>query len=156
MRLAITWSLLLFVAATIGKLVVDAVVEGPSPPELAAEVAAPDSADALVVWFLHTDVRCWNCNTIEKLTHQTLTERFAGELASGTIQWRVTNMDEPGNEHYGEEYGLLTSSVVLGEEEGDGVGNWKNLSRVWDLVTDEVEFEDYVEEAIRDYLEKAR
>jgi len=152
MRLVVTWILLLFVAATVGKLVLDAVGEEPPPGEPVAEVPVSDGHDTLIVWFIHTDVRCWNCNTIEKLAHETLTERFADELASGAVQWRVVNMDEPGNEHYGEDFALLTSSVVLAETKGEVVEDWKNLSRVWDLVTEEAEFKDYVEKGVRGFL----
>lgn len=154
MRLVVTWVLLLFVAATVGKLVIDAVGNGPPVDEPAEEGAGEEVQDALVVWFIHTDVRCWNCNTIETFTHKTLTERFADELASGIVRWQVANMDAPGSEHYGDDFDLLTSSVVLVEMEGGERKSWKNLSRVWDLVNEEEEFKDYVEKAMRGFLQE--
>ena len=143
-----TWVLLLFVAATVGKLVLDAVVDD-DPGEVQAEEAA---AEGVIAYFLHTDVRCWNCNTIEKYAHETLTESFADALASGDIDWRVLNMDEPANEHFAVEFELVTSSVVLARMENGARKDWKNLSRVWDLVHDEEEFKTYVAEATNIFL----
>lgn len=144
-----TWVLLLFVAATVGKLVIDATgadaAEGPTE-----EVVA----DGVIAYFLHTDVRCWNCNTIEKFAHRALTEGFAGELASGGIEWRVLNMDEPANEHLAVEFELVTSSVVLARNESGERTDWKNLSRVWDLVHEEEEFKSYVADATHAFLEE--
>jgi hypothetical protein len=154
LRLVVTWALLLFVGATVGKLVIDAVLDDPPVEDAAGEAAAEGVGNALIVWFIHTDLRCWNCNTIEKFAHETLTERFADELASGAVHWQVANMDEPGSEHYGEDFDLLTSSVVLVEMEGGERKDWKNLSRVWDLVTEEEEFKGYVEKAVRGFLEE--
>ena len=153
LRLALTWTLLLFVAATVGKLVLDAVSAEPTAEKAAEASAEGRGGDGLIVYFIHTDVRCWNCNTIEKLTHETLTERFAEELASVAVEWRVANMDAPGEGHYGDDFELLTSSVVLVEMKGGEQASWKNLSRVWDLVTEEDEFKAYVEKAVRAFLE---
>jgi len=145
-----TWVLLIFVAATVGKLVFDAVAADP-----AAEARADNAtADGVIAYFLHTDVRCWNCNTIEKFAHESLSEDFAEELASGAIEWRVLNMDKPANDHLATDFELVTSSVVLARMENGARTDWKNLSRVWDLVHDEEEFKAYIEERTSAFLEE--
>ncbi len=146
-----TWFLLCFVAATVGKLVYDAVAvqkQGETPSAAAAEAAR----DRVIAYFLHTEVRCWNCDTIEKFAHAALTEGFAVPLDSGDLEWRVLSMDEPANGHLAVEFELITSSVVLARMEGGKHRDWKNLSRVWDLVHDEQEFKTYVAQATQAFL----
>ena len=57
-RHVITALLLAFVATTVGKLIYDAVL-ALEPVEAAVE----ETDAALLVYYFHTDVRCWNCNT---------------------------------------------------------------------------------------------
>jgi hypothetical protein len=147
-RPIVTGVLLIFVAATVGKLVLDSFGR-----EEASEAVVETSSASLVATYFHTSVRCWNCNTIERFTHETLLERFADELASGSIEWRVVNIDEAVHDHFVDEFELVSSSVVLVEMARSEGAAWKKLSRVWDLVHDEEEFKTYVEEAVRTLLE---
>ena len=147
-RHVITALLLAFVATTVGKLIYDAVL-APEPVEAAVE----ETDAALLVYYFHTDVRCWNCNTIERFTHETLAEHFADELAAGSIEWRVANIDEAINDHFVDDYELVSSSVVLVEMAKSDGATWKELKRAWDLVHAE-EFKAYIEEAVRAILEE--
>ena len=140
--------LLVFVAATLVKLALDSSV-GEEP----GASAVTETEAALIVNYFHTDVRCWNCNTIERFTQETLRERFVDELDSGSIEWRVANIDEAENDHFTDDYELVTSSVVLVEIARSGGEDWKNLGRVWDLVHEEQEFKAYVEDGVRALLE---
>ena len=102
--------------------------------------------DRVVVFYFHGDKRCVTCMKLERYTRETVRDRFAGEVASGAVEFRAINVDEPANGHFVTEYELTTKSVVLVEIEDGERGRWLNLDRIWDLVGDETAFRRYIEE----------
>lgn len=119
-----------------------------------ANVAATSSADQLVVYYFHTNQRCWTCNQFEKLTKEILEDEFARELKEGALELRVINVEEEANRHFVNDYKLVTKSLVLSlRGEGRQI-DWKNLDRIWRLVRDSEKFKGYVTEGIREYLDK--
>ena len=84
----------------------------------------------------------------EELAKQAVEQAFAGELSSGRVTWASVNLDEPENAHYDKDYKLTAQSVVLSEVRGDKEMRWKNLEKVWDLLSDEAAFTAYVQEEV--------
>ncbi|MEZ5359963.1 MAG: nitrophenyl compound nitroreductase subunit ArsF family protein [Candidatus Zixiibacteriota bacterium] len=116
-----------------------------------AEIVSVDAAPAfsgVTVYYFHNTKRCPTCTKIEELSYKTVHDNFADALASGAMQWQVINIEEPPNEHYADDYGLIVQSLVVVDNRPGHDGNWKNLEQIWDLVWEEDQFTDYVKSEI--------
>jgi hypothetical protein len=149
MKRLISIVLLIFVGASIVKLVINA-NQGEKPSDVAPEMTAGTQT---VVYYFHGNVRCKTCNTIEAYTNKTVQGKFADQVKDGVLVMRVINMDEPGNGHYVDDYQLTSSSVVVSQvKEGTEV-KWRRLDEVWDLVRDEAAFATLIENETRSAME---
>jgi hypothetical protein len=124
----------------------------PSTPAT-SEAAAASAEHHIVAYYLHGNTRCPSCIKIESFADAAVHERFAPELEGGRLEWRVVNYEEPGNEHYWQDFELEVKTVVLQDLVGGEQVRYKRLDRVWDLLADENAFGDYIEEEVRQYLE---
>lgn len=125
-------------------------------PAVAADDAGSPAADAVtegvVVFYFHGNVRCTTCRTIEAYAHDAIHTGFAGELDDGALSWRVVNVDEPENEHFVQDFQLVTRSVVLAELHNGKVVRFTNLDKVWQLVRNRDDFVDYIQNETREFL----
>lgn len=149
--------LLIFVAVSAGFLVfkesTKSKAQAPAkntPAAISKDNAARD--DVLIVYFFHGRARCKSCKIIEAFGKKTLETRFAQELKSGRIVWRDIDLDEPENRHFVQDYQILSISLVISDMQGDKQTQWKNLEQVWDLLSDENAFENYVQKEINAWL----
>ncbi len=111
--------------------------------------AAPD---VIQVTYFSSDVRCATCIRIERLTRETVEKNFRAEIASGRIVLQTINLDGPGNEHFVQDYRLISKTVIVSDRaKGQEVG-WENLQEVWSKQKDEPAFEAYVVDAVRRHL----
>lgn len=112
------------------------------------DVAIVDRADqpydGVTVYYFHNTKRCPTCTKIEELSYNTIHENFGEALDSGKMRWESLNIDEPPNEHFADEYGLIVQSLVVVDNRPGREGQWKNLEKIWDLVWEEDQFTDYV------------
>ena len=67
----------------------------------------------------------------------------------------MADVDEPENEHFIEDYGLYTKSIVLVRMRDGAPTSWKNLERLWDLVYDRSAFMAYLRNEIDALLQEA-
>ena len=156
-----TRRLLLSLAAALGLAGAGAILIMNSPakqtPAPAATVtslpvdtaAAPDH---VVAYYFHTTYRCVSCRKIEAYSKLAVETAFAGDLASGRLQWRTINIEDEGNEHFVEDYQLYTKSLILSDQRLGREVRWKNLTRVWELLGNEPAFVDYVQTETRAFL----
>jgi hypothetical protein len=112
--------------------------------------------DRVVVYYFHRTARCDNCLRFEAYTAAALEQAVGGELASGLVEWRVVNVDEPGAAHYLEDYGLEGSAVVVSIVTGGSESAWRDLDAIWALVDDRGAFETYVADEVGLALERVR
>lgn len=103
-------------------------------------MAAPD----FVVYYFHGKTRCRKCLAMEELAKQAVEQLSARPHLPGNLAWRVINYDEPANEHFIEDFGLTSSSVVVARMSGREPALFKNLDKIWDLISDEEAFKAYV------------
>jgi len=155
--------LLAFVAASIAYMVIHESLQ--AEPEVSATAASgvvkagaantPAGAPAhkVVAYYFHGTNRCKTCLTIERYAEEALKERFNDALAEGELEFRSLNTEEPANEHFTSEFGLVTSSLVLVDLHDGSTREWVNLEKVWELVGDEAAFKEYVAEQAQSYLE---
>jgi hypothetical protein len=113
------------------------------------------AADAILVTYFSSDVRCATCVRIERLTRETVERNFGPELASGRIALRTVNLDRPGNEHFVRDYSLVSKTVIVSDLAKGQEVRWENLQHVWTKHKDRQAFEAYVVEAVRRHLSLA-
>ncbi|PWB71781.1 MAG: hypothetical protein C3F15_12325 [Holophagae bacterium] len=154
MKRTIAPSPLLIVAGVLALLVIlvpSGMAEDPTAGKL---VDTKDPGNGVVAYYFHGDFRCRTCLAIERQAHETITADFADELASGRLTWRALNVEQPGNEHFVEDFKLVTRSLVLVSYQDGKVQRFQNLDKVWQLVRDEELFSQYVRESTRAFLDE--
>jgi len=127
----------------------------PAAPAPATPAAAPAAAPQrkVLALYLHRTRRCPTCRKIESYSQEALSRAFPEALATGRLEWRAVNIEEPGNEFYLQKYQLAVQTLVLAEYVGGREGRWKSLPQVWELVGDKVAFQDFVRDETRAFLE---
>lgn len=116
---------------------------------------AMDDPDAKVIaYYFHGDFRCSNCHRIENYSKEAIEKYFAGELASGELEYKVINVDKRGNEHFAVDYKLYTKSLVISKIKGGKETEYKNLEKVWNYLGDKEAFYNYVKEETAKFLEE--
>jgi len=156
----LTAVLLLFVVASL----VAVVVRGGRPDD-----EPPPLADGLVVYYFHSNARCTKCRNIEAYAHEAvegvLRQRDTSSEGDSPIsvaqksgqsptdiQWRVVDYQQPGNEHFADEYQVVAPTVVLVQMRGGVATKHKNLMQVWDMVEDKQALIELVQSEIRSML----
>ena len=107
----------------------------------------------VVAYYFHGNMRCATCRSIEAYAKEAIQAGFPKALKDGRLEFRVVNVDEPDNEHFVQDYQLVTRSVVIAEFQGGKQKQWKNLEQVWQLVRDKQAFLTYIQDETRNYLE---
>jgi hypothetical protein len=108
--------------------------------------------EKVLVYYFFGDVRCPTCMKIEAYTAATVQGRFATLIEDGALEWKPTNLDRAGNEHYLEDYQLVTKSVILSRRQGDKEIEWKNLDRIWELAGKKDQFEAYIAREVEAFV----
>ncbi len=131
----------------------------PAEREIGANLAEADSVTVrvgpevkLIAYYFHRTMRCPACLSIEEQAREAIEASYPDELASGRLEWRAVNVEEPGNEHFESDFGLASSALVLVVMRGDEVEKWASLDRVWELVDDPWGFQEYVWSEVAGYL----
>jgi hypothetical protein len=150
--------LLLFVAASVGYLVVGELTGGRSEvpaddTQQADGAQANDEGNHVIVYYFHGHKRCFTCRSIEAYAAEAIETGFPEEFRSGQLVWNVVNVEEPGNEHYMEDYELTNKTVVLVEIRNGEETRWEQLNKVWQLALDKPAFVEYVQASTRDFME---
>ena len=146
---AIRYLLITFVVGSIG-YVGFREVRGSS----AANDVPPDAK--MAVYYFSQGKDCTTCENIESSGLRVVEEEFADELAAGDVAWRKIDLDEPGNGHYADKYGLYTKSIVLVAYDDGEETDFLNLKKVWDYVYDDDELASYIGEEARAFWEAHR
>ncbi len=160
----VTVALLLFVAASVVYLVVKETGGKPAQNMTQPDAISPRTGQEqntaavskVVAYYFHGNMRCMTCRAIESYAKDALQTGFADALKDGRLEWRVVNVEDPGNDHFVQDFQLSTRSIVL-ERIADGKRrDWKNLQRVWELVRgDKEDFLKYIRDETKAYLEAA-
>jgi len=129
------YALLALVAVSLGTWVVRTWrMAGAGDSSAAASISLP--ADGVVVINFHGATRCATCQEIGKEAHALVEKDFADDLQSGRMTWQVINFDEPAHRYYVQDYGLVSSTVVVVRREHGRNAAWRRLDAVWDHVFD--------------------
>lgn len=145
----VTVALLLFVAASAVALG----IREWNKPHTAGPTDVPQT-DKVIAYYFHRTERCATCNKMEAHSREAIESAFLEELKSGRLQWRVVNYQQPQNEHFRGEFGLVAPSLVLVALREGQQTEFKDLADIWILVDDKNAFMDYVERELRAFLEE--
>ena len=118
--------------------------------------AAEDAKGAHVIaYYFHGQMRCPTCHKLEQYSKEAIETNFKDALASGTLEFKVVNVEDKGNEHYGNDYQLYTKSLILSLVKDGKQIKWKNLDKIWEYVGNKQRFIDYVKSGVADFLKEA-
>lgn len=127
-----------------------------SPPNPTAESTLPldkNQQEKITVYYFHGTFRCPTCRAIEDYTKQAIKEKFAKELNEGKVEIKTINVEEPENQHFIEDFKLVTRCVVVEKVVGNKPQEWTKLEKVWDYIHGSKEdFFRYIQENIQKYL----
>jgi len=113
--------------------------------------AAPETGDKVIVYYFHRTARCSTCMAFEDYAKKAVAE-FPAEVADGRLEWRMINLDDPGNDHYVADYQLFDKSLVVVKIHNGEQTRWKNVEEIWDFSDDEPKFIAFVHQLLADYL----
>jgi len=123
-----------------------------------AVTSAPDEgvpnvkkADKIEVLNFHRTQRCWSCLTLGKLSEKTVSEKFASEVASGKVIFKAVNIELPENKEIVNLYQVSGSSLYINAIKS-GKNNIVQNMKVWQLLSDEPAFTNYLEAQLRSLL----
>jgi adenylate cyclase len=124
----------------------------PAVPQAVVTTQPGVRPEVIQVTYFSSDVRCATCVRIERLTRECVERNFAPELQSGRLKFRTVNLDGPGNQHFIQDYRLISKTVIVSDLAKGQEIRWENLQDVWTRHKDEGAFEAYVVEAVRRHL----
>ncbi len=128
------WSLLLFVAVSIGIFSVNIwnnhiSSKNLSNIDLIKEFDLPFQNGVLILQF-HRTQRCKFCTNMENHTKETLDTYFSDDLKNEKIVFRTVDMELPENKSYVKKYDLFTSTLVLIDVLEGRESRWKIVSKL--------------------------
>jgi hypothetical protein len=119
--------------------------------------AAEDAKGAHVVaYYFHGTMRCSTCHKLELYSKEAIEANFKDALASGKLEFKAVNVEDKGNEHYGNDYQLYTKSLILSLVKDGREIKWKNMDKIWEYVGNKPRFIDYVKSGVADLLKEAQ
>jgi len=116
------------------------------PNASAVSEAWPD--DGVVVINFHGATRCDSCREIGRQSQAVVEREFRDAVRDDRMTWRVINFDEPAHRHFVEEFGLVSSTVVIIRREHGRDAEWRRLDDVWEHVFDPPVMGDYLRREI--------
>lgn len=136
----------------------------PSIKQTATVAAKPDSTKAaaatpvtannkIVVYYFHGNIRCPTCYKLETFAKSVVESDFADQIRNGKIEWKTINIEDKGNEHFGNDYKLYTKSVIVSTQKDGKEVSWKNLDQIWQRIDDQEQYMDYIRKEVRACLE---
>jgi hypothetical protein len=144
-RKTVTALLLLFVAVSFGFLVTRELTGNKTSDELATSDQGSVEQAELIAYYFHGTRRCTTCKSLEAYTKEALESGFRDDLETGRIELQIVNIDEPANEHFVHDFALDARAIVVAQFDNGQCVHWKQLDRMWELVSDKDEFVQYVQ-----------
>ncbi|MGD0336003.1 MAG: nitrophenyl compound nitroreductase subunit ArsF family protein [Candidatus Omnitrophota bacterium] len=119
--------------------------------------AAEDKTSGKVIaYYFHGTMRCPTCYKLEQYSKEAIETNFKDALASGKLEFKVVNVEDKGNEHYGNDYQLYTKSLILSLVKDGKEIKWKNMDKIWEYVGNKQRFIDYVKNVVADFLKETK
>ena len=127
-----------------------------SPAEVSGKAGNPSrdtqQKSQTVVYYFHTTRRCGPCSYIENLTKKVVLEDYAQHIKRGDLAFKAVNVEHSQNRHLIQRYNLFSQAVVVSHVVDGDEKEWKNLDRIWSLLRNQNQFEQYIKDEINKYL----
>ena len=118
----------------------------------AKKAPTEQSKSFIAAYYFHGNFRCPTCRKMEQYSREGIEQHFAAQLKSGKLVFQPINIDEPENQHFVQDYQLVTKSLVLVKYENGKQTAWKNLPAIWQNVGNQAAFFSYVKKEVEAYL----
>jgi len=102
------------------------------------------------VYYMHSTFRCVTCNTIEQMTKELLSSKYAEAMNSQVIRWN--EIDFQASEELAQKFEVIASCVVVAQVNQGVITGYKRLDDTWTKMNNKDEFDGYVAEAIDSFL----
>lgn len=106
--------------------------------------AADNSSVKAIAYYFHGSFRCYTCTNMEKFSREAVETNFKDAMASGKLEFKAVNVEDRGNEHFGDDYKLYTKSLIISLVKDGKEVRYKNLDKIWQLAGNKQKFIDYV------------
>ena len=93
---------------------------------------------------------------MEKYSREAIQTNFQDELNSGKLEFKAVNVEDPGNEHFVNDYQLYTKSLILSLVKDGKEVKSKNLDKIWELARNKQKFIDYVAGEVNEFMKDAQ
>lgn len=110
----------------------------------------------VIAYYFHGTFRCPTCHKLEQYSKEAIETNFKDALLSRKLEFKIVNVEDKGNEHYGSDYGLYTKSLILSLVKDGKEVKWKNLDKIWEYVGNKEKFIDYVKSGVADFLKETK
>lgn len=100
--------------------------------------------DRVEVVYYHGDVRCMTCIKIESLIKRTVEEFYQKQVDAGKIVFKSVNYDKKENEKFADKYDLFNQTLIISVNKNNKEVKWKNSEKIWELISNEEKFMNYV------------
>jgi hypothetical protein len=101
-------------------------------------------AAKVIAYYLHGSFRCPTCTNMEKYSSEAIQANFQDALGAGNLEFKAVNVEDPGNEHFVNDYQLYTKALVLSLVKDGKEVKYRNLDQIWKLAGNKQKFMDYV------------
>lgn len=108
-------------------------------------------ADKIEIVNFHRTQRCISCSTLGKLSEKTVAEKFANEVKSGKVLFKSVDVELPKNKKIVKLYRASGSSLYINAIK-NGENNIVQDMKVWEYLSDEPAFINYLESQIKKLL----
>jgi hypothetical protein len=106
------------------------------------------SSTKIVVYYFHGNARCPTCFKLENYAKSEIETDFANAIKKGELEWKTVNVEEPGNEHFNDDYKLYTKSVIVSTVKDGKEVSWKNLDQIWQIIHEETKYREYIKNEV--------
>jgi len=109
--------------------------------------------EKVYAYYFHGSMRCSTCHKLEQYSKEAIENNFKSELVAGKLEYKVINIEEKNNAHFVKDYQLYTKALVLSlVKDGQEIKS-KNLTRIWELVSNKDKFIEYIKTELASFLE---
>jgi hypothetical protein len=114
----------------------------------------PSSGDQNMILLFHTAQRCEQCINMEKYINELLDDSFSDFIEDKKLQFKMLEMDRPGQKNLVKSFGLYTTSVVLVGFNDKQATNTIVMRDLWSYVHDEALFKGKLKPGLEALLSK--
>ena len=121
-----------------------------------AQAGTDEKGPYVIAYYFHGTTRCPTCYKLERYSKEAIDNNFKDALGSGKLEFKVVNIEDAGNEHYGKDYQLYTKSLILSLVKDGKEIKWENMDKIWEYVGNKQRFIDYLKSGVADFLKEAK